>query len=104
VGTVRARARGTGGLRMARHLRSYGGPRGNARRSHQWAAPTTAQARLDFYDHFASKESFALEVIDRYSAKFGTIAARHLGNAASTALAKEARWRYPLRARSARCL
>ncbi len=42
----------------------------------------------DFYCHFASKESFALEVIDRYTAKFGTIAARHLGNAATTPLAR----------------
>ncbi len=41
-----------------------------------------------FYNYFASKEGFAIEVIDRYTETFAAIANRNLGNSRKTPLAR----------------
>jgi len=41
-----------------------------------------------FYNYFASKEEFAVEVLDRYGETFGAIARKHLGNSRQKPLAR----------------
>ena len=41
-----------------------------------------------FYNYFASKEAFAIEVVERYTETFGAIAMRHLGNSRKTPVAR----------------